>query len=863
LSLTQGTRLGPYEIVSSIGAGGMGEVFRAKDARLGRDVAIKVLPASLASDASRRERFEREAKAVAALSHPNIINVFDTGLHQGHPFVVMELLEGETLRDRLTSGALPVRKAVEIAVQIARGLGAAHDRQIVHRDLKPENIFILRDGQVKILDFGLAKALGHDPASATAGATETRANITDAGIAMGTIGYMAPEQIRAQAVDGRTDLFAFGAVLFEMLSGTRAFQRETSADTMTAILKEDAPELDTTGTLIPSSLDRIVRHCLEKNPAERFQSARDVAFALEALSGTGVTRASGAVPAAVTRSRAWQTPVLVAAAVVIAAAAGLGYGLSGRPEPVAIAFESKTFDGKLISNARFGPDGQTIYFSSVGAGNRPSLFTIAPGSLTPKPLGEPGTHLLSVSSRGELAVLTGAVVQHHRIYTGTLSRMSVDGAAQPWLEDVTEADYSPDGSTLAIIRLVNGRAQLEYPIGTVLYVAPTGYISDPRVSPDSARVAFMDHPIQNDDRGTLKVVDTAKVVTTLSPEYWGEEGVAWSRDSRTVYFSPSISLTQYDVMAVNVTGAPRLRQVLAVPGTGNLFDLAPDGRALVMRGNAKFVIQALVPGETAERVFEWLDYSLGPYLSGDGKQMVFTDLSASAGADYMVARRDIGTDRVARLGPGVVYGLSPDGRWAVAVKSSTQQIVLYPTGSGDARALPGPKMSLGGRDTMDWFSDGKRIVFCGREAAAPSRCYVQSIDGGNPTVVSPDGVIDAILGPDDRTLIIRLTSGVNQRMTIGGGAPVDVKGLSPADKLLTWTSDGLSVIVTDPDQLPAPVDRVDLATGRRTRIKDLGPADVTGVSGIADPMWRADGRGYGYDFARVRAQLLVVTGLGK
>jgi Tol biopolymer transport system component len=858
MSLAAGARLGPYEIVAVIGAGGMGEVYRARDPRLGRDVAIKVLPESFATDAGRRERFEREARAVAGLSHPNIVNVHDTGVHDGHPFVVMELLDGETLRDKLANAALPARKVVEIAVQIARGLGAAHEKQIVHRDLKPENIFILRDGQVKILDFGLARDIAQN-----SGATETRAAITDAGVAMGTVGYMAPEQIRAQPIDGRTDLFAFGAVLFEMLSGTRAFQRETAADTMTAILKEDAPDLAGTNAQIPPALERIVRHCLEKSAAERFQSARDVAFALEALSGTGGNRASGAAPAGTTRSRSWTTPLFAAAAVAMAGTAGVVYGVSRQAERAPIAFESKTWDGRVVSNARFGPDDQTIYFSAVGADYRPSLYTLAPGNLTAKPLGEPGTQLLAVSARGELAVLTGAVIQHHRICTGTLSRMTLDGASRPWLENVSEVDYSLDGSTLAIIRLVNGRTQLEYPIGTVLYAASTGYISDPRVSPDGARVAFMDHPIQGDDRGTVKVVDTSKTVATLSPEYWGEQGIAWSRDSRTVYFSPSLSQSQFDVMAVNATGTPGLRQVMALPTGGNLFDLAADGRALMMRSDTKSAIQAWVPGEKAERTFEWLDYSLAPHVSGDGKQIVFTDLSASAGVDYAVARRDVATDRVARLGPGFSYGLSPDGRWAVGFISSSQQVVLYPTGAGEARRLPGPKMSLDVLDVVDWFADGKRILFCGREAAAPQRCYVQPIDGGDPKVVTPDDVTEAILSSDDHTLIIRRTSGVYQVMTIGSGAPVDLKGLMPADRVLTVTSDRSAVIVSDPTRLPASVDRVDMATGKRVRIKELRPADIAGVSGIGHLEWLPDGRGYGYDFSRVRAQLLVVTGVGK
>ncbi|MSO61500.1 MAG: serine/threonine protein kinase [Acidobacteria bacterium] len=488
MSLTPGSGLGPYEIVSPIGAGGMGEVYRARDARLGRDVAIKVLPESLVNDADRRARFEREAKAVAALSHPNIINIFDTGVHEGHPFVVMELLDGETLRDRLMSGALPVRKAVEIAVQIARGLGAAHDKQIVHRDLKPENIFIVRDGQVKILDFGLAR----DIATSISGATETRAGLTDAGIAMGTIGYMAPEQIRAQAVDGRTDLFAFGAVLFEMLTGSRAFQRDTSADTMTAILKEDPPDLISANAQIPPSLDRIVRHCLEKNAAERFQSARDVAFALDALSGTGASSAASAALLAgqAPPRRRWLRGVMVSAGAIVLVAAGVFIARAMTPASSSPTFESKTWDQEWITNARFGSDGQTIVFSSARVGNVPRLSVIRPGGVFSQPIGDPATHLLAVSSTGELAVLTGARFMHHRLFAGTLSRMAIDGAPRPLMTDVSEADWSPDGSKLAVIRAAAGSVRLEYPPGQVRYEKSPGYLSDLRVSPDDTRIAF-------------------------------------------------------------------------------------------------------------------------------------------------------------------------------------------------------------------------------------------------------------------------------------------------------------------------------------------------------------------------------------
>ena len=317
-SLAAGARLGPYVVTEALGAGGMGEVYRARDTRLERDVAIKILPAPLAQDTDRRARFEREARAVAALSHPNILAIHDVGLHEGTTYAVTELLEGETLRQRLESGAMPPRKAVEIGVQIANGLAAAHEKGIVHRDLKPENVFVTRDGRVKILDFGLATELG-----TTSPDSPTIAGGTEPGMILGTVGYMSPEQVRGTQVDQRTDIFALGAVLFEMLTGRRAFRRDTAAETMTAILKDDVPELSTSGSPVPQGLDRIVRRCLEKNPDERMQSARDIAIALEAVSGSDVSSVRGTGQPEIKPRRRWY-PIAVGLALLVAGAAG-GY----------------------------------------------------------------------------------------------------------------------------------------------------------------------------------------------------------------------------------------------------------------------------------------------------------------------------------------------------------------------------------------------------------------------------------------------------------------------------------------------------------------------------------------------------------
>jgi serine/threonine protein kinase len=386
MPLTSGTKFGPYEIQGQLGAGGMGEVYRARDARLGRDVALKVLPECFAGDGDRLHRFEQEARAVAALNHPNILAVFDTGQQNGSPYLISELLEGETLRNTLDRGSLSQRKAIEYGVQIAQGLAAAHEKGIVHRDLKPENIFVTKDGRIKILDFGLAKlAQRESAASADSDGVTLTSSHTGAGLVMGTVGYMAPEQVRGQLVDPRTDIFAFGAMVYEMLSGQRAFRGETPAETMTAILKEDPPELAPTSHPISPALDRIVRRCLEKSPEQRFQSARDLSFALAALSGTDSSAAArvGSTPRKI--------PLLLLASIVVTAATGsaITWWVTSRSSPPVRMRFSIPVTGE-VSHMALSPDGSLLAFVSPDESSQlPVLFLQRIGSSEVRPL--PGT----------------------------------------------------------------------------------------------------------------------------------------------------------------------------------------------------------------------------------------------------------------------------------------------------------------------------------------------------------------------------------------------------------------------------------------------------------------------------------------
>ena len=506
---------------------------------------------------------------------------------------------------------------------------------------------------------------------------------------MGTVGYMAPEQVRGQAVDARTDMFALGAVLYEMLAGRRAFQRETAAETMTAILREDPPDLSGSRTDLSPALDRIVRHCLEKNPAERFQTARDVAFALQAFSGTSLSAPVAAPPGATSRTQQVRRvlPFVIAASAALVAGAALDRSFWSA-SPSIVTYETKTVDPQWITNARFAPDGQTIFFTAAATGNIPRLFVIRPDGISPEPIGEARTHLLSVSSKGELAAIVGAVPLAHRLFTGTLVRMTMDGAAKPWMENVREADWSPDGSSLAVIRVEGVADRLEYPSGKVLYQTTAGYLSDLRVSPDGRKVAFFEHPVKYDDRGGVRMVDDRGKVSTLADGYWGMEGLTWSADGRSVFFSAGLGGDMYEPTVVNVSGTPEPRRAANSAGGLIVFDAARDGRLLVSTHERTWSIRALVPGESAEREYPWLNAALFGFISPDRRTLAFTDESSGAGASYATAIRPIAGGKVVRLGPGTAHEPSPDGRWIPSLMPSGEEAVLYPTGPGEPRKLP-------------------------------------------------------------------------------------------------------------------------------------------------------------------------------
>ena len=866
MPLASGTNLGPYEIVAPIGAGGMGEVYRARDTRLSRDVAIKVLPALFARDADRLHRFEQEARAVGALNHPNILAIYDIGENEGSPYLVTELLEGQTLRERLRGGALPVRKALDYGVQATAGLAAAHEKGIVHRDLKPENIYITNDGRVKILDFGLAKlspAGGEQSLASQTLLTQSGSGAvqTQPGAVLGTAGYMSPEQVRGMPADARSDLFSLGMILYEMVSGQKPFHGDSAVETMNAILKEDPPELIATNRAVPPVLERIIRRCLEKSPGERFQSARDLGFALEAISGA--SSVSGSTPAGIAapeKRRAWAMPAVISLVVGLAGGSLITFfAIRDTPGTKQIVVRPLNFKTECVFNARFAPDGATAVYSAAREGNTPQLYIHRADYPAPQAFGPPDTHLLSISSKGEMAVLTGAHFASHVLFNGTLARMDMGGGApRAILQDVQGADWNPDGSGLAIIRAINGKSRVEYPAGKVLYET-AGYVSDLRFSPRGDQIAFLDHPLPGDDRGSVDLVDLEGHKKVLTDGYTSEEGLAWARDGETVYFGAQReSETVLQIFAVTQSG--KVRSVFESAENLFLEDMNSKGDLLVAGESFVNVLKALGPGASAERDFSWLDASSNPALTGNGKQMLFTEEDSGAGGNYSLLLQALDGSPLVRLGEGVAMGFSPDGAWALSLlPGPPSQLVLYPTGAGEKRVL-----DHGGIVTYSWgmlFHDGTHVLACGNEAEHGTRCYIQEIGGGQPRPITPEGTNWGVVSPDDKSV---LASGRENKYFIypvAGGAPKSVPWIAADESVIRWTVDGRGVLVHRQFQIPSLVELVDLSTGHRTKVRELSPADRAGVVQIAEVAFSDDGKAYAYSYNQNVSRLAVIEGV--
>ena len=861
--MKSGDTVGSYRILEKLGAGGMGEVYRAHDVKLHRDVAIKVLPESLAQDPAALARFEREAQAVAALSHPNILAIYDFARDGRTVYAVTELLEGATLRSRLGEHALPVRKAIDIGVHIVGGIAAAHERGIIHRDLKPENIFITNDGVVKILDFGLAKAPGPAASGAMAEASETRAADTAVGTVMGTVGYMSPEQVRAQALDHRTDIFSFGAVLYEMLTGRRAFQGDSHVETMNAILKDDPPEFAEINPNLPGSLDRIVRRCLEKQPADRFHSAHDLGISLEALSGASNTSSAAAKAAAAVAPPRRKIPLAAVAAVAIAtgAAAFAAGRLSSAPAPwAAPEFHRLTYRRGAILSAQMMPDAATILYSAVWDGGPKQIYATRPDSPESAPLPYAGADIVSISSDGELALVANRRALSGYSQPGTLQRARLGGASRDVLENVQDADWLPDGSNLAVTHYVGNKFKLEFPIGNVVYET-SGWITNSRVSRDGKSIAFLDHPMLGDDRGTAAVIDASGTKRTISGHCESTQGLAWSPKGDEVWFTCSQKGLSRSLEASTVDG--RQRTLLRVPGSLLLGNVAADGTVLLSHDLGRRGISVLTRGETRERDLSWLDWTQPNALTEDGTMLLMTEEGEGGGPGYSVYLRKLDGSPAVRLGLGSALALSADGKWVIAQKlnPSPAQLVLLPTGAGEGRALTNDALT---HDAARFLPDGKRFIFVGAEPGKASRMWVQGLDGGPPVAVTPEGIFDSGVATDGARVIAH-DQNLHKLYPIDGkGEPELLKFVEAGEHPFRFTADGRAVLVRRRSSAAGAVDvvRVNLTTGARTPVRTVLPMpESRSQGGVGQLLMTSDGAVYVQGYGVQQSDLFLVKGL--
>ena len=854
MALASGTKLGPYEIQSPLGAGGMGEVYRARDARLNREVAIKILPASFSADPDRLQRFAQESRAAAALNHPNILSIYDIGDDHGTPYVVSELLEGETLRERLQNGPLASRKAIDYGQQIGKGLAAAHEKGIVHRDLKPENLFITNDGRAKILDFGLAKFTRPEPDNS--GNEPTQQVGTEAGTVLGTVGYMSPEQVRGKCADARSDIFALGAILYEMLSGKRAFHGDSAADTMSAILKEDPPELAETNRNVSPALERIVRHCLEKNPAERFQSARDVAFNLEAL--TDISTSTRGVVRALPEEKLARRRMLPLVGVLLLLASWAGiYSVARRGTVVSNpTFHEITFRNGTIWDARFAPDGQTIIYGAAWDGGSQEIFSTRFDSSDSRSIGLPTAQILSISSKGEMAISLHPTSSSPFTQTGTLARVPLAGGApREVLDDISWADWAPDGQSLAVIRRSDrGPSHLEFPIGNTIY-EPRGWVSHVRFSQSGEFLAIADHITAGDD-GRIVIIDAHGNRKANSSFYSSVQGLAWAPSGKEVWFSAVPVGSARSIYALDFSGKERL--IYRAPGGLTIHDIGRSGTVLLTAEKVRLSIFALPPGETRERTLSWFDWSLLADMSPDGKTILFSETGEAAGASSSLFIRRTDGSAAVRLGEGAFGALSPDGKWALSAVGSPAKLVLLPTGVGEPRQLTDDKSD---HFNEGWLPDNKSIVFSTAEPGHGERTYVMDIEGGAPRAITPEGTAGGAVTPDGKFLLAVDSKRQRWLYPIAGGEPKEFNvAPNPNERIMSFSPDGKSLLLRTRG-LPMQVTRVDIVTGKRELWKEISPADPAGVQSIVAVKFSEDGKSYAYTVGRMLSDLYVVDGL--
>ncbi len=851
-----GRTLGSYQIVEKLGEGGMGEVWRARDTRLGRFVAIKVLPADLARDPDRRQRFEAEARAVGALNHPNIVAVYDVGQDGDQSYMVSELVEGESLRMLVRRGPLSPRKLTDLASQIAEGLAAAHSAGVVHRDLKPENIMVARDGRAKILDFGLAKQM---PKSA--GEQASTALLSQPGMVLGTVGYMSPEQVRGEPADRRSDIFSLGCILYELATGKRAFNAGSAAEVLSAILKDDPPAVEN------AALEAIVRRCLEKQPEQRFQSAADLAFALRAMTSSPGSHPALVAPEPVSRRRWLRFAAMALMGLLLLAG---GYlvrdytAVQSLPE-----FQRLTFRQGHISAARFSSDGQNVIYTANWEGGPGRTYLVTPGNPESRDLMMPeNSQLLAVLPAGDLALLVGPFDPDG---SGTLARNSITGGqTRELLEHVMAADWTADGKAGALARRVNGKWRLEYPEGKVLWESefpPYGL----RISPDGESVAFCVY--EQGSRVGIMTIDRAgkhQYRGAVSSQISMAENARlfWSSNGREIWFRSLDSNDRGTIYGLSLN--MKLRVIARFPGDVTLHDLAPSGEALIATNSTRVGILGVAPGETAERDLSVLDASELTSISQDGQMLLANVVGASGGARGSIYLRRTDGEPPVRMGSGKAFGFSPDGKWLTGYTTPdaiTRQFVLLPTGTGEEKEVAVPGLSNQKGVIVGWLPGEQNYLVMGALAGSKKKGWqIFAWDAGKGTLraVSPEGMSGEglpRLSPDGKRYYHRGPDGGWHVYAISDGKQSEMQGLTAHDVPVGWRADSHSIYVqmhSDAHNMMR-VAFLNIDTGERKLWKEIHPTRP--VDEIESLCVTPDGRAYAYNYRQASSELYLVKGL--
>ena len=845
-----GMRIGPYEMGALIGSGGMGDVYKALDTRLGRTVAVKVLPVS--GEGGRRERFLREAQAASALNHPHIVTIYDVVSEGGRDCLVMEHLEGKTLDKVLAGEKLRLREVLQLGIEIADGLAAAHAAGIVHRDIKPGNLMVTAAGsgqrKIKVLDFGLAK-------QATG-----RATLTQAGMVMGTVAYMSPEQAEGRSVDARSDIFSFGAVLYEMVTGQAAFEKESGASTMAAILRDEPAPARTLVPAMPRELQWVIALCLKKQPARRWQGMPDLKVALEeALEKLETPEKLGEeqeAPRAARRS--WRWGAAVAGLVLAVGAAGIYWGRQTAPSR-APEFQRLTYRRGDLTSAKFAPDGQTIIYSAEWDMEPSTLFSTRVGSREARPLGLPAGKILSFGPAGEMALLLGPSQAFFE--PGILSRAPLAGGApREVMENVVDADWM-DATNLAVIRSERAVSRVEFPAGkTVFEIKGRRSPCCLRVSPSGDGVAFFNFDAEAGDYAIV-YVPKGGAPKILTRGWRGMGRLAWSPDGSEIWFSAGIPGGEPALRAVTLAGRER---ILAQTPWMILHDVSRDGRMLAAQVISRIsMISGRMSGEAAdgraERDLSWLDTSRVYDVSADGKTLLFGELSYGEGRNPAVFLRKSDGSPAVRLGDCSRPSLSPDGKWVLCIHAAgpASNLMLLPVGAGESRRLPNEGFRY---EQAEWLPDGERILFSGTQGTGAIRNYVRALGGGESKPVTAEGMTVSRVSPDGKRAVA-MREGDLLLQELETGASRRIGAAMPGESALRWSTDGRALFTAVREGNTAfRVYRVDAASGSRVLLKEIRPRDLVGVT-MYGVVVTPDGASYVFSYQRDMSDLYLISGL--